>query len=111
MLVDDVDENGNPVKVLKENTSVGRVLFNQYVPKEIGYVNEIISKKSLRNIITKVIKTCGVTRSAQFLDDIKNLGYRMAFRGGLSFNLGDVIIPQEKEEYVSEAMHRLTRCS
>jgi DNA-directed RNA polymerase subunit beta' len=102
VLVDDVDENGNPVKVLKENTSVGRVLFNQFVPKEIGYVNEIISKKSLRNIITKVIKTCGVTRSAQFLDDIKNLGYKMAFRGGLSFNLGDVIIPAEKEEYVAE---------
>ncbi|MDE5793104.1 MAG: DNA-directed RNA polymerase subunit beta' [Muribaculaceae bacterium] len=102
VLVDDVDENGNPVKVLKENTSVGRVLFNQYVPKEIGYVNEIISKKSLRNIITKVIKTCGVTRSAQFLDDIKNLGYKMAFRGGLSFNLGDVIIPKEKAEYVAK---------
>ncbi|MDE5976127.1 MAG: DNA-directed RNA polymerase subunit beta', partial [Muribaculaceae bacterium] len=102
VLVDDVDENGNPVKVLKENTSVGRVLFNQFVPKEIGYVNEIISKKSLRNIITKVIKTCGVTRSAQFLDDIKNLGYKMAFRGGLSFNLGDVIIPAEKEEYVAD---------
>ena len=102
VLVDDVDENGNEVKVLKENTSVGRVLFNQYVPKEIGYVNEIISKKSLRNIITKVIKTCGVTRSAQFLDDIKNLGYKMAFRGGLSFNLGDVIIPEEKAQYVAE---------
>ncbi len=102
VLVDDIDENGNPVKVLKENTSVGRVLFNQFVPKEIGYVNEIISKKSLRGIIGKVIKTCGVTRSAQFLDDIKNLGYRMAFRGGLSFNLGDVIIPKEKEEYVNE---------
>ena len=102
VLVDDVDENGNPVKVMKENTSVGRVLFNQFVPKEIGYVNEIISKKSLRGIIGKVIKTCGVTRSAQFLDDIKNLGYKMAFRGGLSFNLGDVIIPKEKEEYVSE---------
>ncbi|MDE5996895.1 MAG: DNA-directed RNA polymerase subunit beta' [Muribaculaceae bacterium] len=102
VLVDDVDENGNPVKILKENTSVGRVLFNQYVPKEIGYVNEIISKKSLRNIITKVIKTCGVTRSAQFLDDIKNLGYKMAFRGGLSFNLGDVIIPEEKAEYVAQ---------
>ncbi|MDE6422963.1 MAG: DNA-directed RNA polymerase subunit beta', partial [Muribaculaceae bacterium] len=87
---------------LKENTSVGRILFNQFVPKEIGYVNEIISKKSLRNIITKVIKTCGVTRSAHFLDDIKNLGYKMAFRGGLSFNLGDVIIPEEKEEYVAE---------
>ena len=102
VLVDDIDENGNPIKVMKENTSVGRVLFNQYVPKEIGYVNEIISKKSLRTIIGKVIKTCGVTRSAQFLDDIKNLGYRMAFRGGLSFNLGDVIIPKEKEEYVAE---------
>ena len=102
VLVDDIDENGNPVKVLKENTSVGRVLFNQYVPKEIGYVNEIISKKSLRNIIGKVIKSCGVTRSAQFLDDIKNLGYQMAFRGGLSFNLGDVIIPDKKEEYVAE---------
>ncbi|MDE6532011.1 MAG: DNA-directed RNA polymerase subunit beta' [Muribaculaceae bacterium] len=102
VLVDDIDENGNPVKVLKENTSVGRVLFNQYVPKEIGYVNEIISKKSLRTIIGKVIKTCGVTRSAQFLDDIKNLGYKMAFRGGLSFNLGDVIIPEEKAAYVNE---------
>ena len=102
ILVDDVDENGKAVKVLRKDTSVGRVLFNQYVPKEIGYVNEIISKKSLRTIIGKVIKKCGVTRSAQFLDDIKNLGYRMAFRGGLSFNLGDVIIPKEKEEYVAE---------
>ena len=100
--VDDIDEHGNPVKVLKKDTSVGRVLFNQFVPKEIGYVNEIISKKSLRNIISKVIKTCGVTRSAQFLDDIKNLGYKMAFRGGLSFNLGDVIIPEEKAEYVAD---------
>ena len=102
VLVDDIDENGKAVKVLKKDTSVGRVLFNRYVPKEIGYVNEIISKKSLRTIIGKVIKTCGVTRSAQFLDDIKNLGYRMAFKGGLSFNLGDVIIPKEKEEYVAE---------
>ncbi len=102
VLVDDIDENGTPVKVLKKDTSVGRILFNRYVPKEIGYVNEIISKKSLRTIIGKVIKTCGVTRSAQFLDDIKNLGYKMAFKGGLSFNLGDVIIPKEKEEYVAE---------
>lgn len=102
VLVDDVDEEGNHKKVLLENTSVGRVLFNQYVPHEIGYVNEIISKKSLRNIIGKVIKSCGVTRSAQFLDDIKNLGYKMAFKGGLSFNLGDVIIPDKKEEYVAE---------
>ncbi len=102
IMVDDIDEQGNAVKILKKDTSVGRILFNQYVPKQIGYVNEIISKKSLRTIIGKVIKTCGVTRSAQFLDDIKNLGYRMAFRGGLSFNLGDVIIPKEKEQYVAE---------
>ncbi len=99
--VKDLDEHGNLVdKIL--DTSVGRVLFNEFVPKEIGFVNEIISKKSLRKIIGIVIKACGVTRSAQFLDDIKNLGYRMAFRGGLSFNLGDVIIPKEKEEYVAE---------
>ena len=105
--VEDLDEEGNRVTVLKENTSVGRVLFNQYVPKEIGYVNEIISKKSLRKIIGKVIKACGVTRSAQFLDDIKNLGYKMAFRGGLSFNLGDVIIPPEKTQYVQEGYQQV----
>ena len=102
VMVDDVDEQGNPVKRLIENTSVGRVLFNEFVPKEIGYVNELISKKSLRNIIGKVIKKCGIPRSAQFLDDIKNMGYQMAFRGGLSFNLGDVIIPPEKEAIVNE---------
>ena len=102
VMVDDIDENGNPITHLVENTSVGRVLVNQYVPKEIGYVNQILSKKSLRDIIGKVIATCGVTRSAQFLDDIKNLGYYMAFRGGLSFNLGDVLIPPEKEALVAE---------
>ena len=73
VMVDDVDEQGNPVRRLIENTSVGRVLFNEFVPKEIGYVNELISKKSLRNIIGKVIKKCGIPRSAQFLDDIKNM--------------------------------------
>ena len=102
VMVDDVDEDGNPIRHLVENTSVGRVLFNENVPKEIGYVNELISKKSLRTIIGKVIKKCGIPRSAQFLDDIKNMGYYMAFRGGLSFNLGDVIIPPEKEAIVKE---------
>ena len=102
VVVEDIDENGNTVTRLIENTSVGRVLVNQYVPKEIGYVNEILSKKSLRTIISKVIKNCGIPRSAQFLDDIKNLGYKMAFKGGLSFNLGDVIIPAEKEQLVKE---------
>ena len=107
VMVDDVDEEGNPVKRLVENTSVGRVLFNEFVPKEIGYVNELISKKSLRNIIGKVIKKCGIPRSAQFLDDIKNMGYYMAFRGGLSFNLGDVIIPPEKEKIVQEGYEQV----
>ena len=107
VVVDDIDENGNPIKHLIDNTSVGRVLVNQFVPKEIGYVNEVLSKKSLRTIISKVIKKCGIPRSAQFLDDIKNLGYYMAFKGGLSFNLGDVIIPPEKEEYVREGYEQV----
>ncbi|MCM1355816.1 MAG: DNA-directed RNA polymerase subunit beta' [Staphylococcus sp.] len=107
VVVDDIDEFGNPCKHLVENTSVGRVLVNQYVPKEIGYVNEILSKKSLRTIISRVIKHCGIPRSAQFLDDIKNLGYYMAFKGGLSFNLGDVLIPAEKEQYVKEGYEQV----
>ena len=107
VVVDDIDENCNPVKHIVKETSVGRILFNQYVPKEIGYVNKLISKKSLRDIIGVVIKHCGVVRSAQFLDDIKNLGYYMAFRGGLSFNLGDVLIPAEKEQYVNEGYEQV----
>ncbi|MCH5318135.1 MAG: DNA-directed RNA polymerase subunit beta' [Paramuribaculum sp.] len=107
VVVDDIDKEGNPVKRLIENTSVGRVLVNQFVPKEIGYVNEVLSKKSLRTIISNVIKKCGIPRSAKFLDDIKNLGYQMAFKGGLSFNLGDVIIPAEKEEYVREGYEQV----
>ena len=96
-----MDENGNIVDILRE-TSVGRVLVNEKVPVEVGYINEILTKKSLRGIIGKVIKVCGVVRAAQFLDDIKNLGYQMAFKGGLSFNLADVIIPPEKEALVNE---------
>ena len=100
--VDDIDSEGNPVKHLVEKTSVGRILFNQYVPNDIWYFNEIISKKSFRGIISRVINSCGIPRSAKFLDDIKNLGSRMAFKDGLSFTLGDIIIPAEKEEYVNE---------
>jgi DNA-directed RNA polymerase subunit beta' len=102
VIVDDVDEAGNPITHMVEQTSVGRILVNQFVPKEIGYVNTVLSKKSLRDIISRVIKRCGIPRSAQFLDDIKNLGYKMAFKGGLSFNLGDVIIPAEKEAMVQK---------
>ena len=107
VMVDDVDENGNPIRHLVHDTSVGRVLINQYVPKEIGYINTIISKKSLRDIIARVIKKCGIPRSAQFLDDIKNLGYYMAFKGGLSFNLGDVLIPPEKEQIVGDGYRQV----
>ena len=101
VVVKDLDENGNIVDILRE-TSVGRVLVNEKVPVEVGYINEILTKISLRGIIGKVIKVCGVVRAAQFLDDIKNLGYQMAFKGGLSFNLADVIIPPEKEALVNE---------
>jgi len=107
VIVDDVDEQGNPIRHLVEQTSVGRILVNEFVPKEIGYVNTILSKKSLRDIISRVIKKCGIPRSARFLDDIKNLGYQMAFKGGLSFNLGDVIIPAEKEEMVQKGYEQV----
>lgn len=99
VIVKDLDENGNIVDVLRE-TSVGRVIVNEIVPAEVGYINTIISKKSLREIIGDVIKKCGVAKTADFLDGIKDLGYRMAFKGGLSFNLDDIIIPEEKETLV-----------
>ena len=89
-------------KLTMIETTVGRILFNKCVPEQVGYINELLSKKSLRDIIGNVIEICGVARTAQFLDDIKDLGYYMAFKGGLSFNLGDVIIPEEKEQLVKE---------
>jgi len=101
VLVNDLDENGNIVKMMRE-TSVGRVIVNEIVPDEVGYLNTIISKKSLRDIISDVIKKVGVARAAEFLDGIKDLGYKMAFQGGLSFNLGDIIIPEEKEQLVAK---------
>ena len=100
-MVDDIDDRGFPCKHLVE-TSVGRVIVNEIIPVECGYVNTIISKKSLRDIITKVIKTVGMARACDFLDGIKNLGYRMAYEGGLSFNLDDIIIPEEKVDIVKK---------
>ncbi|MBQ9885084.1 MAG: DNA-directed RNA polymerase subunit beta' [Bacteroidaceae bacterium] len=102
VMVNDVDENGNIVKKLMRETSVGRVMVNQIVPDEAGYINTIISKKSLRDIISHVIKVAGVTKACEFLDGIKNMGYYMAFKGGLSFNLGDIIIPEEKAALVQK---------
>ncbi len=107
VMVDDIDEDGNPVRHLVKETSVGRVMFNNVVPQEIGYVNQLISKGALKGIITRVIRKCGVPRSAQFLDDVKNMGYYWAFKGGLSFNLNDVLVPEEKEALIKEGDERV----
>ncbi|MBR4841839.1 MAG: DNA-directed RNA polymerase subunit beta' [Bacteroidaceae bacterium] len=101
VMVNDIDEQGSSVTHLVE-TSVGRVIVNEIVPDEVGYINYIISKKTLRDLISDVIKKVGVARACEFLDGIKNLGYKMAFQGGLSFNLGDIIIPKEKEDLVAK---------
>ncbi|MGM9717639.1 MAG: DNA-directed RNA polymerase subunit beta' [Prevotella sp.] len=99
VVVKDRDENGNFVDKMVE-TSVGRVIVNGIIPDEVGYVNKVISKKSLRDIIADVIKTVGFAEACEFLDGIKNLGYRMAYLAGLSFNLDDIIIPEEKKTLV-----------
>ena len=95
VVVNDVDADGNFYSHMVE-TSVGRVIVNGIIPDEVGFVNKIISKKSLRDIIADVIKAVGFARACEFLDGIKNLGYRMSYLAGLSFNLDDIIIPEEK---------------
>ncbi|MFZ4411899.1 MAG: DNA-directed RNA polymerase subunit beta' [Bacteroidales bacterium] len=102
VMIDVEQEDGSFKKQLKD-TTVGRVLFNQVVPKEYGFVDELLTKKSLRDIISSVLKKTGTAKTAKFLDDIKDLGFMMAFQGGLSFNLGDVIIPAIKEQLVADA--------
>lgn len=97
-----LDENNVPTLQLIE-TSCGRVLFNELVPHEVGFINDVLTKKALRNIIGDVLKITGTARTAKFLDDIKDLGYKMAFKGGLSFNLQDIIIPKEKDELILKA--------
>ncbi len=100
VLVDDIVD-GRPTKRIVE-TSVGRVIVNDIIPKEIGFFNDIISKKTLRGLIADVIQAVGMARACEFLDGLKNLGYRMAYVAGLSFNLDDIIIPKEKEAIVEE---------
>ena len=102
----DIDEAGNPIIHIIE-TTVGRVLFNEVVPKEVGYINELLTKKSLRDIISNVLKVTGIARTARFLDDIKSMGFQMAFKGGLSFNLDDVIIPAEKQTLVNDGYQQV----
>ncbi len=100
VLVDDLVD-GKRVRHVVE-TSVGRVVVNELVPSEIGFFNGIISKKSLRNLIAVVIKSVGMARACTFLDGIKNLGYRMAYLAGLSFNLDDIIVPDDKKAIVQK---------
>jgi DNA-directed RNA polymerase subunit beta' len=98
----DVDENGEQVrKIIK--TTVGRVLFNEKVPAAAGYINEVLTKKNLRGIIGDILKATDIPTTGDFLDEIKNMGYKFAFQGGLSFSLGDIIIPDEKASMIAEA--------
>ncbi len=98
----DFNENGELVNQIIP-TTVGRVLFNQVVPEEAGYVNDVLNKKSLRDIIGNILAVTDVPTTADFLDKIKTMGYDFAFKGGLSFSLGDIIIPQEKHEMIADA--------
>jgi DNA-directed RNA polymerase subunit beta' len=101
VMINAMQKDGSEKEELIE-TTVGRIIFNLVVPKEVGYINELLTKKSLRDIIGMVMKTTGTATTAKFLDDIKELGYSMAFKGGLSFNLDDVIIPAEKVQLVEQ---------
>ena len=96
------ENNGTIVKKLID-TTVGRVLFNQHVPAAVGYVNALLTKKSLREIIGDIIKITDVPTTAKFLDDIKTLGFRMAFRGGLSFNVNDLVVPEARHQLLENA--------
>jgi DNA-directed RNA polymerase subunit beta' len=95
-------EDGQKVYKAYETTA-GRVLFNQVVPEEFGFINQVLTKKALRDIIGDILKKTGTAKTAKFLDDIKDLGFKMAFEGGLSFNLDDVIVPEIKENLITDA--------
>ena len=98
----DFDESGNLVFKIIE-TTVGRVLFNQVVPEKAGFINQVLTKKSLRDIIGDILKLTTVPETAEFLDKIKSMGFSFAFEGGLSFSLGDIMIPPEKHEMIAKA--------
>ncbi len=105
-MVNDVDKDGNFIKHIVE-TTVGRIIINDIVPAKVGFVNEVIGKKALKKVITKVIKTVGMAQACEFLDGIKNLGYTKAYEGGLSFVLDDIIIPEEKTKIVEEGNNQV----
>ncbi|GBD01631.1 DNA-directed RNA polymerase subunit beta' [bacterium HR18] len=91
------------------DTTVGRVLFNEVVPDEVGFINEVLTKKNLRTIIARVLKATGYPRAARFLDDIKNLGFEQATKAGLTFSLEDIIIPEAKKTLIAEAEQAVAR--
>src|SRR5699024_22602 len=99
-------EDGTLEEKLVE-TTVGRVYFNKVVPEKVGFVNELLTKKSLRKIIGDVTKITNVPTAVQFLDDIKDLGFRSAYEGGLSFNINDLIVPEVKEELIQDAQNEV----
>jgi len=100
--VKDFDDSGKLVFKIIE-TTVGRVLFNQVVPEKAGFINEVLTKKSLRDIIGNILKVTSIPETAEFLDKIKSMGFSFAFEGGLSFSLGDIMIPPEKHELIAKA--------
>ena len=109
-VVTDLDQDGNLVKKMVE-TTVGRIIINEIVPDEIGFVNEVIGKKALKKVITKVIKGVGMARACQFLDGVKNLGYRKAYEGGLSFNLDDIIEPDDRTSLIESGNSQIEEIS
>ena len=102
-----IKKDGNLVSEIIE-TTIGRVLFNDVVPDSVGYINETLTKKALRNIIGKILKETDIPTTAKFLDDIKVMGYKMAFKGGLSFSLGDIIVPDQKVNMILDAKNSVT---
>ena len=102
-----IKEDGVLVKKIIEST-IGRVLFNDVVPETVGFVNETLTKKALRNIIGKILKETDIPTTAKFLDDMKLLGYHMAFKGGLSFSLGDIIVPDQKDTMINSAKNQVS---
>ncbi|HMW74894.1 MAG TPA: DNA-directed RNA polymerase subunit beta', partial [Saprospiraceae bacterium] len=96
------DEHGNFVQKLIETTT-GRVLFNQVTPEQVPYINQLLTKRSLKQIISQILRRTNFAVTAQFLDDIKELGFFWSFKGGLSFNLGDLINPSIKSKTLQDA--------
>ena len=102
-----VDERTGKVATEIIETTAGRVLFNEIVPEKVGFINDTLTKKSMRKVITSIFNRCGLARTAMFLDDLKDMGFRQAFEGGLSFGLDEVLIPPEKIKFIESANEKV----